>query len=93
MNHSLVVDFSEINEIEDFYKKLQDAHLLPEHFGSNLDALNDVITGDIALPFYLSFINMSVEQLVEFKALIELLKEINQDIKAFSFAYFLKFPL
>lgn len=93
MNHSLVVDFTEIKKIEDFYQRLEDANLLPDHFGFNLDALNDVITGDLERPFYLSFINMNVGQLVDFKSLFELLKALNQEEKDFSFSYFLKFPL
>ena len=57
------IDFLEIGDYEDFYAQLKEKLTLPEHFGDNLDALFDVITGELEMPLHLEFVNMSVEQL------------------------------
>ena len=41
----IYIDFLEIGDYEDFYAQLKEKLTLPEHFGDNLDALFDVITG------------------------------------------------
>ena len=59
----IYIDFLEIGDYEDFYAQLKEKLTLPEHFGDNLDALFDVITGELEMPLHLEFVNLSVEQL------------------------------
>lgn len=88
--NTIYIDFVEIGDDEDFYTQLREKMPLPEHFGNNLDALYDVIQGEIALPLHLEFVNMSVEQLEIFEDLLATLEEADEDIEDFSFAYFLE---
>jgi RNAse (barnase) inhibitor barstar len=46
----IYIDFLEIGDYEDFYAQLKEKLTLPEHFGDNLDALFDVITGELEMP-------------------------------------------
>lgn len=87
---TIYIDFAEIGDEEDFYAQLKEKAELLEHFGENLDALYDSITGELALPLHLEFVNMSVEQLEIFEDLLETLENINDEIDDFSFTYFLE---
>ena len=69
------IDFLEIGDYEDFYAQLKEKLTLPEHFGDNLDALFDVITGELEMPLHLEFVNMSVEQLEIFEDLLTTLED------------------
>jgi Barstar, RNAse (barnase) inhibitor len=84
-------DFERIGILSDFYKMAQSQLELPSHFGNNLDALWDCITGDIALPIEVKFINMSMNQLETFDRLIQLFEEAAEQLgDDFSFEYYLK---
>ena len=63
---------------------------LPEHFGDNLDALFDVITGELEMPLHLEFVNMSVEQLEIFEDLLTTLEDAEEEVEGFTFAYYLE---
>ena len=63
---------------------------MPEHFGDNLDALYDSITGDVELPLHIEFVNMSVEQLEDFEDLLTTLEEADEELEDFTFAYYLE---
>ena len=63
---------------------------LPEHFGDNLDALFDVITGELEMPLHIEFVNMSVEQLEIFEDLLTTLEDAEDEVEDFSFSYFLE---
>ena len=63
---------------------------LPEHFGDNLDALFDVITGELEMPLHLEFVNMSVEQLEIFEDLLTTLEDAEDEVEDFTFAYYLE---
>ena len=84
------IDFVEIGDEEDFYAQLKEKLALPEHFGDNLDALYDSITGDVELPLHLEFVNMSVEQLEDFEDLLTTLEEADEELEDFTFAYYLE---
>ena len=71
----IYIDFLEIGDYEDFYAQLKEKLTLPEHFGDNLDALFDVITGELEMPLHLEFLNMSVEQLEIFEDLLTTLED------------------
>ncbi|MDL1913623.1 MAG: barnase inhibitor [Bergeyella sp.] len=84
------IDFTCLGDYEDFYACLRENLPLPEYFGDNLDALCDVIEGELPLPLCLEFVNMQVEQLEAFEDLIATLEELSTEIEGFSFAYFLR---
>ena len=83
------IDFLEIGDYEDFYAQLKEKLTLPEHFGDNLDALFDVITGELEMPLHLEFVNMSVEQLEIFEDLLTTLEDAEDEVEDFTFAYYL----
>lgn len=84
------IDFLEIGDYEDFYAQLKEKLTLPEHFGDNLDALFDVITGELEMPLHLEFVNMSVEQLEIFEDLLTTLEDAEDEVEDFTFAYYLE---
>ena len=84
------IDFSTIGDYEDFYTQLKEKLPLPEYFGDNLDALYDSITGFVALPLHLEFVNMSVDQLETFEDLLDTLDDAEDNTEGFSFSYFLE---
>lgn len=88
--NTIYIDFTEIGDYEDFYTQLKEKAKLPEYFGDNLDALSDVITGDLEMPLHLEFVNMSVDQLELFEDLLTILEDIEDENEEFSFAYYLE---
>lgn len=84
------IDFLEIGDYEDFYAQVKEKLTLPEHFGDNLDALFDVITGELEMPLHLEFVNMSVEQLEIFEDLLTTLEDAEDEVEDFTFAYYLE---
>ncbi len=84
------IDFLEIGDYEDFYAQLKEKLTLSEHFGDNLDALFDVITGELEMPLHLEFVNMSVEQLEIFEDLLTTLEDAEDEVEDFTFAYYLE---
>lgn len=87
---TIYIDFSEIGDEEDFFTQLREKLSLPEHFGNNLDALYDTITGDLEMPLRIEFVNMNVEQLEHFEDLLTTLEDAEDETEGFSFAYFLE---
>lgn len=87
---TVYIDFTDIGDEEDFYAQLQEKLPLPEHFGDNLDALNDFLTGELEMPLHLEFVNMSVDQLEIFEDLLTMLEDIEEEQEGFSFAYYLE---
>lgn len=89
--NQVIFDFERIGSIVDFYAIAKRAFNLPEHFGQNLDALWDCITGDMVLPQTVRFINMSLPQLETFEALIRLFEDAAASLgDSFSFEYYLR---
>lgn len=86
----IYIDFLEIGDYEDFYAQLKEKLTLPEHFGDNLDALFDVITGELEMPLHIEFVNMSVEQLEIFEDLLTTLEDAEEEVEDFTFAYYLE---
>ena len=86
----IYIDFLEIGDYEDFYTQLKEKLTLPEHFGDNLDALFDVITGELEMPLHLEFVNMSVEQLEIFEDLLTTLEDAEEEVEGFTFSYYLE---
>ena len=88
--NTVYIDFVELGDYDDFYAQLKEKLTLPEFFGDNLDALYDSITGFVALPLHLEFVNMSVEQLEMFEDLLVTLEDADDELNDFTFAYYLE---
>lgn len=84
------IDFADLGDYEDFYTQLKEKIKLPAHFGDNLDALSDVISGELQMPLHLEFVNMSVDQLEIFEDLLTTLEDAEDEVEDFSFAYYLE---
>ncbi len=87
---TIYIDFTNIGDVEDFYYQLKEKSELPEHFGYNLDALYDVISGHLELPFHLEFVNMRVDHLEDFEEMLYTLEEAEHEVEGFSFSYYLE---
>ena len=88
---TIYIDFTDIGDYEDFYAQLKEKLPLPEHFGDNLDALSDVITGEQEMPLHIEFVNMTVDQLEIFEDLLITLEDAEDELEgSFTFTYFLE---
>lgn len=81
MNKTVVFDFREIDSLEAFYQQFQQQFSLPKWFGHNLDALWDVITGEIELPVTLVFSHLKLPQRTQFSAIIDLMNEAETELE------------
>ena len=86
----IYIDFLNIGDYDDFYAQLKEKLTLPDYFGDNLDALYDVITGELEMPLHIEFVNMSVEQLEIFEDLLTTLEDAEDEVEDFSFSYYLE---
>ncbi|AZI54563.1 barnase inhibitor [Epilithonimonas vandammei] len=86
----IYIDFANIGDYEDFYTELKSKLELPEHFGDNLDALADVISGELEMPLHIEFVNMSVDQLETFEDLLTTLEDAEDEVAGFTFTYYLE---
>lgn len=77
----IIFDFKEIETLDVLYDKLSEKLNLPDYFGRNLDALWDVLTGEIDLPVSVQFINLNEQQLVTFQDIIELFVEASEELE------------
>ncbi|KFF25332.1 barstar family protein [Chryseobacterium vrystaatense] len=87
---TIYIDFTDIGDYEDFYAQLKEKITLPDYFGDNLDALSDVITGELEMPLDLEFVNMTVDQLEIFEDLLTTLEDAEDEREDFSFTYYLE---
>jgi len=87
---TVYIDFTEIGDYDDFYTQLKEKLPLPEFFGDNLDALYDSLTGFVALPLHLEFVNLSVDQLETFEDLLVTLEDADDELDDFTFTYYLE---
>jgi len=87
---TIYIDFTDIGDYEDFYAQLKEKITLPEYFGDNLDALSDVITGELEMPLHIEFVNMTVDQLEIFEDLLTTLEDAEDEVEDFSFTYYLE---
>lgn len=87
---TIYIDFTDIGDYEDFYVQLKEKLTLPEYFGDNLDALYDVITGELEMPLHIEFVNMTVDQLETFEDLLTTLEDAEEEMEEFTFSYYLE---
>lgn len=84
------IDFSEIGSYDDFFQQLKEKIELPDHFGDNLDALFDVITGELEMPLTIELVNMDIIQLDMFADLISTMQDACDEVEGFDFSYFME---
>mgnify|MGYP003575008873 CR=1 FL=1 len=87
---TIYIDFTDLGDYEDFYAQLKEKLTLPDHFGDNLDALYDVISGELEMPLHIEFVNMSVDQLEIFEDLLTTLEDAEDSVEDFTFTYYLE---
>lgn len=87
---TIYIDFTDIGDYEDFYAQLKEKITLPEHFGDNLDALYDTITGELEMPLHLEFVNLTVDQLEMFEDMLTTLEDAEEEHEGFTFSYYLE---
>lgn len=87
---TIYIDFVNIGDYEDFYEQLKSKLELPDYFGDNLDALHDVIAGELEMPLHIEFVNMSVDQLETFEDLLTTLEDAEDEVEGFTFSYYLE---
>ena len=87
---TIYIDFTDLGDYEDFYAQLKEKLTLPDHFGDNLDALYDVISGEIEMPLQIEFVNMTVDQLEIFEDLLTTLEDAEDNVEDFTFTYYLE---
>lgn len=87
---TIYIDFTDIGDYEDFYAQLKEKVTLPDYFGDNLDALSDVITGELEMPLHLEFVNMTVDQLEIFEDLLTTLEDAEDEREGLTFTYYLE---
>ncbi len=86
----IYIDFTNIGDYEDFYTQLKEKIQLPDYFGDNLDALYDIISGELEMPLHIEFVNMSVDQLERFEDLLTTLEDAEDEVENFTFTYYLE---
>lgn len=77
----IIFDFKKIGNVDQLYDKLSKELNFPNYFGRNLDALWDVLTGEIDLPVLVHFINLSYLQIDTFHDIIELFGEASEELE------------
>ena len=74
-------DFEQIQDVPTFYRDFAHKFALDEGFGANLDALWDVVTGDISLPVEIEFLNLNARSKRRFGAIILLFEEAEEELE------------
>ncbi|NIH16360.1 barstar family protein [Serratia symbiotica] len=73
-------NFEQIQDVPTFYREFAHQFALGEEFGTNLDALWDVVTGDISLPVEIEFIHLSARRKHCFGEIILLFEEAEEEL-------------
>jgi len=92
--NQIIFDFDRIGTTTDFYTIAKRELQLPEYFGDNPDALYDSLTGDIALPVAVKFMNLTLNQLDLFGDIITTFEDAAAELNPeFTFEYYLRKPV
>ena len=87
----ITFNFEKIETMDDFYQIAVKELSLPDYFGNNLDALWDVLTGEIKLPIKIEFENLTLDKLDRFEPLTNLFEDACVELGSdFQFEYYLK---
>lgn len=81
----LHIDLNQIGSYADFYGLLRQELSLPDYFGNNLDALYDVISGQVQLPLEIEFTNGNAFKKRAFSKLIRTLQALDEHVHDFHF--------
>ena len=73
-------DFARIDSVDQFYQLAAEKLHFPDYFGENLDALWDVLTGDIDLPVSIVFRNLNHLQLLQFESVISVFHDAAREM-------------
>jgi len=85
---TVIFDFDNIHSLRSFYNGCKKNLQLPGHFGNNLDALWDSITGGMELPVAIQFIHLTPYHLEKFKKQIALFRDAEKELDGeLSFEY------
>ncbi|MEY4476395.1 MAG: hypothetical protein RL248_2162 [Pseudomonadota bacterium] len=76
----VIFDFDHIPDFPTFYAVFCQNFSLNEEFGANLDALWDVVTGEIALPVEIEFIHFNPRRKRRFAAIVLLFEEAEEEL-------------
>lgn len=79
--HKIIFDFSIIPDMTTFYRLFVKEFSLDDGFGHNLDALWDVITGEIELPVAIEFIHFDDRCKRRFASLILLFEDVEEELE------------
>lgn len=82
------LDGYEITTKEQFHSQIMERLSLPAYYGRNLDALWDVLTGEISLPLklYWDHYTVSEEKLGKYAhQIVQLFREAEQEVDGFQF--------
>lgn len=84
-----IVNGQVIHSLDDLYDRLASGLSLPAHFGRNLDALWDVLSGDVAGPFEIVWKHADESKKLmgrDYSRIIKLLKELEKERDDFHLA-------
>lgn len=73
-------DFEQIQDVPAFYRDFAQV-CAGRGFGANLDALWDVVTGDIGLPVEIEFTHLNARSKRRFGAIILLFEEAEEELE------------
>jgi ribonuclease inhibitor len=76
----VVFDFNQIPDLSAFYADFSRQFALDDHFGGNLDALWDELTGNLPLPLDIEFINLTSGRRRHFGALMLVFEEAEDEL-------------
>ncbi|AGH74980.1 barstar family protein [Edwardsiella piscicida] len=74
-------DFNQIADLAAFYRQFSQAFTLAPRFGNNLDALWDVLTGDIGMPLEITFVNFDAAKKRRFAVLVLLFEAAEEELE------------
>lgn len=77
---NIQIDFSGIKNEEDVYAVLKKQLELPDYFGNNLDALYDMLTGEIELPAAFTFNNVTEGQRLQYHKIFDVFKDASLEM-------------
>lgn len=78
---SVTFDFDTIADRAEFYRQFADKCQINDYFGENLDALWDVLTGELALPATISLKRLSQHpDAMQFAAIVATLQEAEEEL-------------
>lgn len=87
--NTVYINFENIDTYGDFYTQLKEKISLPTDFDSEIESLPTLISQHNEMPLHLEFVNMSIDQLEVFEALLDILENI-EDTPELTFSYYLE---